>query len=241
VAGSDPEAKSVRFPARVGDHPEQELVAKDLRLTGRLDLLQVTSDGALITDFKTGVENEAHHDQLRLYALLWHLDSEVNPDGIPVTSLVAAYPSHELAVAVPDVDELTAIAETTKSRIAMADSVVASKHPEAVVGEQCGLCSVRVLCEAYWERIVPDLAEVPDGSLLDLEVSVLREHGVKSWVVRDSGSGREVLVRTHAPSITLPLGKVVRVLGARRTVDPDEEGVLIASFTGISEMFQLAE
>ena len=77
--GAPPGDPAVRYPARTGDHPEKELVAESLRLKGRIDLLSVDADGAKITDFKTGAEDQAHQDQLQLYALLWHEDTLVNP------------------------------------------------------------------------------------------------------------------------------------------------------------------
>lgn len=79
---------TARYPVRNGDHPEKELIAEKLRLKGRIDLLSVGSRGARITDFKTGAEDPSHHDQLRLYALLWATDNTANPDGLPVTDLV---------------------------------------------------------------------------------------------------------------------------------------------------------
>jgi hypothetical protein len=238
---TEPEARSSRYPVGVGDHPEQELVAEVLHLGGRLDLLKITPDGAAIIDFKTGTEDDSHRDQLRLYALLWQLDSTVNPDVIPVTSLVAAYPSHDEAVAVPSANELAALADEISERIETSAELTAADNPQAVIGEHCGVCSVRVLCDAYWERGAPELPEVPDGARLDVEVHVLREHGVKSWVVRDSRSGREMLVRTPAPSFNLPLGKTVRIIGARRIVDPDEEAATIVAVTTASEIYQLTE
>lgn len=219
-----------------GDHPEQELVAEDLRLMGRVDLLQVAPEGAIITDFKTGQEDVAHHDQLRLYALLWRADTAVNPRSLPVTALVAAYPSHEVPVPVPDNGELDQLANEIRARVMAADAAAVADIPEAIVGEQCAQCSVRMLCDAYWERGAPQIEDVVDGAWFDLQGTVVREHGVKSWVIRDSRAGREVLVRTPKPSVTLPAGKTVRILGVRRTVDADNEDALIASLTTASEI-----
>ena len=228
-----------RRRAEPGDHPELELVAADLRLTGRVDLLRVACDGASITDFKTGKEDPVHRDQLRTYALLWQADTTANPDALPVTALVASYPSHEVAVPVPDAAELAQLASETTARIATADRAVVSESPSAVVGEQCGLCGVRVLCDAYWERRAARISDVADGEWFDFEGAVIREHGVKSWMVRESATGCNVLVRTPSQSVTLPVGERVRILGARRTIDPDDEGALIASLSSMSETQQL--
>lgn len=240
--GSAPKASAAapsRRPAGTGDHPEQVLVADDLRVMGRIDLLKVTPEGARITDFKTGAEDAAHHDQLRLYALLWHADTMTNPNALPVTALVAAYPNREVSVAVPNIGELNHLTSEIKVRVTAADAAVIADTPEAVVGEQCGRCSVRMLCDAYWERAAPTASDVADGAWIDLQGTVVREHGVKSWLIRESRAGHEVLVRTPKPSVALPVGKTVRILGARRTVDPDNEDDLIASLTSTSETYQL--
>ena len=229
-----------RSPAGPGDHPEQELIADDARMMGRIDLLKVTPEGAAITDFKTGAEAAAHHDQLRIYAWLWYADTTVNPQALPVTALVAAYPSHDVAVPAPNADELTQLGSEISVRVTAADAAVAADNPEAAVGEQCAQCSVRMLCDAYWQLGASAVADVDDGAWFDLQGTVVREHGVKSWLIRHSRAGREVLVRTPKPSVKLPVGKTVRILGARRTIDPDDEDALIASLTSTSETYQLA-
>ena len=234
-----PRDSTVRYPARTGDHPEKELVAEDLRLKGRIDLLSVDEDGVRITDFKTGAEVPAHHDQLRLYALLWNADGIVNPDGLPVTELVAAYPDHEGAVAVPSANDLVGLRADVAARIEVAEGAVTADPPVANVGDHCGLCGVRGLCNAYWATGAPPTAEVSDGTWYDLTGTVVREHGVRSFVLREGRSGSDVLVRTPTPAFTLPLGSDIRILGARRVVDSDDEESLIAAVTSTSEVLEL--
>jgi hypothetical protein len=67
----------------------------------------------------------------------------------------------------------------------------------------------------------------------------MREHGVKSFVLREGRTGSDVLVRTPTPAFARPLGSDVRILGARRVVDPDEEESLIAALTSTSEVLEL--
>lgn len=228
-----------RCPAREGDHPERELVAEDLRLKGRVDLLSVDGDGAAITDFKTGAEDPAHIEQLRLYALLWSGDREVNPDDLAVTALVAAYPTRDVEVVVPSATELTALRDDVAAKIDRADAAVLEQPPLAVIGEHCAMCNVRGLCDVFWRSGAPNTADVADGAWFDLQGTVVRQHGVKSWVLRETGSGREILVRTPNPSFALPTDQDVRILGAKRTIDPDEEDALIASVTSVSEVLQV--
>lgn len=230
---------STRYPARTGEHPEKELVAEELRLKGRIDLLSVDRDGVRITDFKTGAEDPEHHDQLRLYALLWNADIAVNPYGVPVTELVAAYPDHEVEVPVPSAADLVSLRAGVAARIELAEVAVIGDPPAARLGEHCGLCSVRGLCDSYWSTGAPRTAEVSDGAWYDLAGTVVREHGVKSFVLREGGTGSDVLVRTPTPAFALPLGRDIRILGARRVVDPDEEESLVAALTSTSEVLEL--
>ena len=228
-----------RYPIRRGTHPERELVAAHLRVKGRVDVLSVDADGAEITDTKTGAEAPTHHDQLRLYALLWTDDRESNPDALPATALVAAYPHRDVVVAVPTEAEFAELRAEVTARIGRADAMVAADRPAAVVGEQCGACDVRGLCDAYWERGASSTVDVVDGGWYDVEGTVLREHGVKSWVLRERRTGSDLLVRTPRPSFTLPVGERVRILGVKRTIDPDEADALIASVTSSSEILSV--
>lgn len=232
-------APSTRYPARTGDHPEKELVAEVLGLKGRIDLLSVDAGGVHITDFKTGAEDPAHHDQLRMYALLWDADGTVNPDGLPITKLVAAYPDHEVEVPVPSAADLATLVDDVAAQIEVAKAAIAVDPPVAKLGEHCRLCSVRGLCGSYWSRGAPRTAEVSDGTWYDLAGTVVREHGVKSFVLREGGTGSDVLVRTPTPAIALPLGSGIRILGARRVIDPEDEEALIAALTSASEVLEL--
>lgn len=231
--------RAKRYAVRGGTHSERELVAVNLRVKGRVDVLSVDADGAEITDSKTGAEAPAHRDQLRLYALLWTDDSESNPDALPVTALVAAYPHRDVVVAVPTEVELAKFRAEVTTRVGRADAMVDAYRPAAVVGEQCGTCDVRGICDAYWERGTFNTIDVADGDWYDVEGTVLREHGVKSWVLRERRTGSDLLLRTPRPSFTLPVGERVRILGVKRTIDPDEPDALIASMTSSSEIIPM--
>lgn len=242
AAPSDaPPGNVVRYPARAGDHPEMELVAGSLRLKGRIDLLIVDADSIQIIDFKTGAEDPTHQEQLRLYALLWDGDDLVNPEGRAVTALVAAYPSHDVAVPVPSPEELAALRGRVAARIAAADAAITAMPPAAIVGEHCGLCSVRGLCDTYWTDAAVATASVADGAWYDVAGTVVREHGVKSFALREARTNAEVLIRTPTPTYALPMGGDVRILGARRVVDVDEGDALIAALGSRSEVLELTE
>lgn len=239
--GAPPSDPAVRHSARSGDHPEKELVAESLRLQGRIDLLSVDADGVKITDFKTGGEDPAHQDQLKLYALLWSEDSLVNPEGLAVTALVAAYPSHDVAYAAPTKDQVVRLRAEVQGRIEAADNAANADLPVARVGDHCGRCSVRGLCNTYWADGTAVTAQVPEGTWYDLAGTVVRAHGAKSFALKEARTNSEVLVRTPTPSYPIPIGRDIRILGARRTVDPDEKEALIATLASLSEVLELDE
>ncbi|MEI2825786.1 MAG: PD-(D/E)XK nuclease family protein [Dermatophilaceae bacterium] len=240
-AGAPPSDPAVRYPARAGDHPEKELVSESIRLKGRIDLLSLDADGAQITDFKTGAEDPAHQDQLQLYALLWHEDTLVNPDGLAVAKLVAAYPSHDVETAVPTTEQLTQLRTRVATRIEAADAAATDDPPVAIMGDHCGLCSVRGLCDSYWATSATVTATAAEETWYDLAGTVVREHGVKSFVLREARTNTEVLVRTPTPSYAVPMDRDIRILGARRVADPDEKEALIAAVASVSEILVLDE
>lgn len=232
-----------RTPAGTGAHPEVDVVAKELRLWGRIDLVTVDDAGVTITDFKSGKVDPAHDEQVQLYALLWDLDRETNPERVAATELVVSYPARDRILPAPDASALRALEAAARTRIERADAEVSGSSSLArPAAETCRFCPVRHLCTEFWQEIAPSPSTVPTGDWFDLEATVIRQNGVKSWVVESTHGGVEMLVRTPSPSITLPIGKRVRVLGVRE-VDEDHERpeVVIAALGSSSETYVLAE
>lgn len=231
-----------RRPATGGAHAELEVVAEVLRLTGRIDLLVVDEVDVGIIDFKTGAENSDHGDQVRLYALLWYLDAQVNPARRLATDLRAVYPTHEQAVAAPDLAELRSLEVVTASRVRAADLVTQAPPPTAnPTEENCRHCSVKHLCDAYWSTLPPAVTAVSAEQWFDFEGRILRQNGSKSWFVETlTKPSAEVLVRTVETNMAFQVGRRVRLLGVRRSQDPDDPERLVISMVGTSEWYPLA-
>ena len=70
-----------RNPLPPGIYAEQWVQASSIGWGGYIDLLFLSNDRCEISDIKTGKAKESHADQVRLYALLWWLDIELNPDN----------------------------------------------------------------------------------------------------------------------------------------------------------------
>ena len=228
-----------RSPVDLGGHTEIDVVAEDLRLSGRIDLVTKDESGVTITDFKTGQEDPSHDDQVRMYALLWDLDRERNPERSAADVLVVSYPGQSRIVPTPGPVALRSLELETRTRIEQADSQATASAPARPGPDTCQFCQVRHLCADYWQTVVPDPATVTPNEWFDFEGSVLRQNGLKSWVVIAGLGGTEVLVRTQSPSTALPLGRTIRVLGARRVGDSDDPGRVIAALGSNSENFAL--
>lgn len=235
-----PQGPPHRTAVGSGAHPEVDVVAEGLRLWGRIDLLTVDDSGVTITDFKTGQDDPLHDEQVRLYALLWSLDRQANPARREVTALVVSYPGRDRAVPAPDEAALRALEASVAARIADADAETTTAEPRALPSpDNCAFCHVRHMCEEYWQHVAPPPASVPPREWFDIEGTVLRQNGIKSWVVEAAEGGTEVLVRTPSPSNTLPVGQRVRVLGVRKVEDPDRPELVIAALGSGSETFVL--
>ena len=238
-SGSGVASGSSRRPRGVGFHPEATLQADELRLWGRIDLLDVGPEQVDITDYKTGARDESHFDQLRFYAVLWDQDGVSNDKQTPLGTLTASYSSRKATIDAPGAEELQALVYALGTRVAAADALVLSAEPAARTGEHCGFCSVRPLCSAYWVT-TPDPASLKEGTWFDFEGIVDERNGIKSWWLRDlSPQQTPLLLRTTSAHQAFEPGKRLRLLGLRRDEDPDTDAV-VAMLTQTSEVFLVA-
>lgn len=235
------QSEGERHPLGPGAFAEVEIRVTELRVGGQLDFLRIAEADVEITDFKTGAAQAEHEDQVRLYALLWYLDERANPKRRPATKLTLRYRNEVRTVAPPARAELETLAAATAVRVLAADEVAADVEPPAHPSETtCQFCPVKHLCAPYWTAIPVDVnAWSPDG-WYDVEVRVLRAQGARSWLVQPECEPRpEVLLRTVNANLPFPTGKRVRLLGVRRTLDPDDPARLVISMVNTSEWYEL--
>lgn len=231
-----------RGPLSLGFHPEVELRAPDLRLAGRADLVTVEDDACEITDYKTGAPNPHHADQLRMYALLWSRDSDLNPRTLPVRRLIVSYPSHDVEIDLPTPAELGTLAEETVERIYAAEIALQERPPPACPeATMCRMCGVRQLCNEYWielDRGFGDPATGTEPGWFDFEGTVTRQNGTRSWLVSSDTGRASLLLRTSSESVPFQVGDQIRLLDLHRDVDPESE-LPIGTMTHLSEVFAL--
>lgn len=229
-----------RRPLPQGFHPEVELRAPELRLTGRADLVTVAESTCEITDYKTGTPDPHHADQVRMYALLWNRDDELNPRSLPVRRLILSYPSHDLDVEPPTSAELDSLATATVKQIHIAEMALQERPPPAYPDPAiCGLCGVRQLCNDYWTCLEPTpvsrLIET-ETDWFDFEGTVTKQNGARSWLVTAASDNAALLLRTSSESVPFKVGDRLRLLNLHREDDP-ESALPIGILTHVSEVF----
>lgn len=214
-----------RSPLANGTYPEVEVRAKSIGWKGRIDLLVLGDDACEVTDFKTGAADEAHKLQVRVYAVLWRLDDELNPSGRAVDRLVLAYEGQDVEVAPPSALELDELARDLLARRRASEAALAARPPAARPdAETCRYCGVRQLCDAYWAGATQAVSE--DGRFGDIELKIRGRHGPTSWdavVVRarDLPAKTPVLLRLQRPD-EFKTGSRVRVLDGALARDPED-------------------
>ena len=227
----------------MGFHPEVELRAPDLRLAGRADLVAVEEDACDITDYKTGAPDRHHSDQLRLYALLWNRDADLNPRTLPVRRLIISYPSHDVEIESPTPAELDTLAEETAERIHAAELALQERPPPARPEmTMCRMCGVRQLCSEYWTGLDRGLSETAAGSepdWFDFDGTVTSQNGTRSWLVSADTDQPSLLLRTSSESVPFQVGDQIRLLNLHREIDPESD-MPIGTMTHVSEVFALA-
>lgn len=241
-----------RGPLRPGTHAEILLRAKSLGWRGRADIVTLWDSGCGLVDFKTGRRSDWHDFQIRVYALLWHLDEEVNPQRTVVTRLTLSYPDADVEVEPPTLEELDAIAREITERRRSAEAALGERPPKVSISLQsCLHCDVRHLCEEYWQPLTQqaqadEVAE--ERGVADIEVTLVGPHGPASWdavVLASRGiePGTPIVLRTPMNHYLMEsvTGDRIRVLDARFLEDA-YPGPLrrVVGVTSASEVFLVA-
>lgn len=212
-----------------GAHSEVILQASDMEWHGVADLITISEKRCEIRDFKTGVPREGDEIQLRIYALLWAKDRELNPESQLVTRLVLSYGNTDVDVLVPDEEQQRHIEEDLRQRTDIALAHLGSDPPEARPNsENCAHCSVRQLCGEYWTWCKrADSTYESSREFGDAQVRLTDRHGPRSWDgVVESGQGLRIggrlLLRTSDVPFELRAGQRLRVLNAHKSAADDE-------------------
>jgi len=237
-----------RGPLPFGAYPEIELRARRIGWKGKADLLIVSDEGCEISDFKTGAQADGHRFQIRVYALLWGADEELNPTQRRADRLVLRYGEVDEEVSAPTAAQLDDLERDIVARRDAAQRAVSGPRPEArPTAENCRFCGVRQLCGEYWEAATRrDFAS--DGAnprFTDVELTITGQHGPSSWdavieVARDAAAGKPAVLRTNG-NLECRSGERLRVLDAAIAVDvEDNEQPAVITLGTLSETYAVA-
>ncbi len=234
-----------RKPLSTGVYSEQWVQAPSIGWGGYIDLLSLSDGRCEIIDIKTGEPKESHADQVRLYALFWWLDDELNPENRAADVLQLRYSSESREVPALSEPELERLRQQVKERGREARSLMGESPPPARPEEErCNRCEVRHLCQAYWSdetqaRFAGD--RLPDFA--DVELRLTHNYATNMWYAQILNDGnwergeQAILEAAKGPSRFQNLDEI-RVLNAKVLDEPEREDVLLRE-TRYSEVFLL--
>lgn len=235
-----------------GCYSEVELRALELGWVGIADVITLVDGKCEIRDFKTGEPSRDHVTQMRIYALLWARDPELNPDALPADRLVISYDRNEVLVEPATAGELDEFETEIKHRTGAARKALQSCPPEARPNaNNCRFCPVRHLCEEYWPWLGRTKMEPvsPQNFFADLQISLGDQRSESCWEGSIEVSGRPhtegpVLLRATQTPFAFTTGQRLRLLNASvtlRIMDSAESKSVGPAVTIVStsEVFEL--
>lgn len=197
-----------RYALAPGLYREVTLEVPSLSWRGTVDLLQPSTEGCGIVEFKTGTPSEDHVFQVRVYAVLWRDDADLNPAGVRANRLTLSYPASTSEIATPSDAEIEILKDEMLRRAITARASVATPNPEArIEPEKCRYCDVRHMCEAYWASAIPGKPAAGSASI-DIDVQLTGKVSSRTWTASVA----------HAPPGALPV-LVTFVQDGARTID----------------------
>jgi hypothetical protein len=229
-----------------GYYPELDIKVPDLKWKGRVDLLVITDGKPELFEFKTGKMQDHHLFQLRVYALLWSRDPELNPEKRLAQFLTLNYGSNVERIPGPTISELELLIQELNNRTGMARAALTCVMPNANLdSESCQYCDVRHLCDDYWKSSIPVITAKTreDSSLWDVEILIGSRQGPTSWighVISSFLTKDDVVIRTPKSTRDLNPGEQLRILGAQVTWSDEDRQNCLISATSATEIFNVA-
>lgn len=236
---------SRRGPLPNGVHAEQWVQASSVGWGGYIDLLSLGSDHCEISDIKTGKAKESHADQVRLYALLWWLDGDLNQEGRVADTLRLRYSSETIEVPAPDETQLENLRHQVKKRGEEVRALIDESPPPARPDQEvCSRCDVRHLCDVYWsEETQTRLAGDSTPDFADVELRLTHNTGPGIWhaqILSDGHwrRGEDAIFEVRKGPKRFQNLDEVRILGAQVLDGPERDRVGLRE-TRYTEVFLL--
>lgn len=232
-----------RQPVTSGFHTEVKLAPKSLPWAGWADAVKVSEDSCEIVDYKSGVVDPSHAEQVRIYALLWARDTEINPDHRLATHLTIVYPENVRSIPPPDEEGLDQLETQLQDRsISIARALEAKPPPASVSRDNCRYCDLKHLCEDYWTHDAQMLIKDDPSQFRSMQVHVRHPLGSRSWaavVEMDQylDPGTEVVIISSAP-MRLRDKVALRLIDVR--VDEETDAAPTVHVFNTSEVFRVS-
>ena len=213
VATGVPNAGEVDLEALLqvkGALSEVRLRHPSLPFVGVIDRVQLTVDGSEIVDFKSGMANESHRDQLLRYALLWWRVAGQVPCSVTAQYLDGRE-SWKVSVA-----DLVAVEGSLGRAIAALAGELAERPADARPGPGCTWCPVRARCDPGW-GLSEDAARSEGRG--DAELTVIGPPGAHGFLAHNKAGGEVAVVHEAAVAGLIPhlgVGAVMRVVDGVR-------------------------
>jgi CRISPR/Cas system-associated exonuclease Cas4 (RecB family) len=148
--------KQISQPGRC--RQEEWLETKDGKIGGKIDLIQETSEGAVIIDYKTGSildektgkPKEEYQQQLKLYAALYFENYKIWPKKLVLVGIDQSV--HEIFFSQEDCIRL--LEQAKKLLIDTNDLILSGLSPNDLATpspEACRYCLFRPGCQKYWQ------------------------------------------------------------------------------------------
>ena len=232
VSKDAPKSK-IRYPLSLGSHFEVELRDPTLKWNGIADLVELDASSCAITDFKNGAVSDDHLFQLRVYAVLWLRDSELNPHAVPVRKLTISYPTLNRDVVFPESDQSSLRSALESRTQSVREAITGPTSKPILSADVCPHCDVRQLCSEYWTLARPTVNPVPSlhNRFDDIQLLLTSKKGERTWLANAQLATHlkvpvEVLLRWSSEEFRilqeLNPGTIIRVTGVLLS-DPQDE------------------
>jgi hypothetical protein len=237
TAANDSAKSKVRYPLTPGSHFEVELRDPTLKWKGVADLVELDGSSCAITDFKNGAASDDHLFQLRIYALLWLRDPELNPHATPVGKLTVSYPTENRDGAFSQPDQSSLRSALQSRTQAVREAITGPTSKPILSGDVCPHCDVRQLCSEYWSVARPTV-QAPTSlhnRFDDVELVLTTKKGESTWLADARIASHlkvpaEVLLRWSSDQFrileSLMPGSKVRLVGVLLS-DPQDESPVV--------------
>jgi hypothetical protein len=214
---------------------EFKISDEQLPIEGYLDLLIVNNQVDQIIDYKTSKTIYAEYwDQLRLYAWLWNRSPKNLKKSDCIIKVISGSNTTEQMLVTQE--EYPQIEAVIVKRIESAEAAITGEVVGRPSEEACRFCSVKTLCDDYW-NLIESKSVMTRWS--DLRIKIVDSLGGSTWKVKLlSDESMAMLVLGDRDDGTIHVGDEINLLNVYFTKEDEDSAVIRLSQN--SEVFRFA-